>query len=227
MAYRSIFKEDHRLATNKGIFQRPTPTAQPQEPTEDKPEINLHHILKAGYGTVKDQQDFASKNGLTLDKNSNDNHQIYFHEPSKSLYMNVTGTHNLADVKTDARLMLGGLEKTDRFKEAQKALDKAKTDYQPATTSLTGHSLGASIITKLKGTGGNNVTGLDPGVTLGQRFNKNHNLYRSSGDIVSALGAGNKNIETIKGKQSLITGTVKSVLDAHKVDTIKDKNIIV
>jgi hypothetical protein len=227
MAYRSIFKEDHRIATNRGIFQRPIPIPT-QEPTaEDKPEINLHHILKAGYGSLQDQQDFASKNGLTLDKNSNDNHQIYFHEPSKSLYMNVTGTHNLADVKTDARLMLGGLEKTDRFKEAQKALDKAKADYQPANTSLTAHSLGASIITKLKGTGGDKVTGLDPGVTLGQRFNKNHNLYRSSGDIVSALGSTNKNIETIKGKQSLITGTVRSVLDAHGIDNIKDKNILV
>jgi hypothetical protein len=69
-------------------------------------------------------------------------------------------------------------------------------------------------------------------MTIGQKVNPKQTLYRSSGDIVSAFGAGSKNVKTIQGKQKLggglgITGKVKNVLEAHKIENIKDKNIFI
>lgn len=196
-----------------------------------KPKVNLHSVLSAGYGDKKKQEAFAMEHGYIRDPASNDNQQIYFHQPSKSLLVNVTGTHNIKDIGTDAALVAGKLQDTKRFKEAKQAIASAKEKYGVDTATLTGHSLGSGIL--IQGAGGKNdkVIGLDPALTIGQKV-RGGNIYRSSGDVVSVFGAGSKNVKTIQGKQKLgsglgIVGKVRNTLEAHKVDNIKDKNIFI
>jgi len=199
---------------------------------EQKPKVNLHSVLKAGYGDKKKQEAFAMEHGYIRDPMSNDNQQIYFHQPSKSLLVNVTGTHNIKDVGTDVALVAGKLQDTKRFKEAKQAIASAKQKYGVENATLTGHSLGGGILQQ--GAGGKNdkVIALDSAMTIGQKVNPKQTIYRSSGDIVSIAGAGNKNVKTIQGKQKLggglgITGKIRNTLEAHKIDNIKDKNIFI
>jgi hypothetical protein len=199
---------------------------------QQKPKVNLHSVLKAGYGDKKKQEAFAMEHGYIRDPASNDNQQIYFHAPSKSLLVNVTGTHNISDIGTDAALIAGKLQDTKRFKTAKQAIASAKEKYGVDSATLTGHSLGGGILQQ--GAGGKNdkVIALDSAMTIGQRVNPKQNIYRSSGDVVSVFGAGSKNVKTIQGKQKLgsglgITGKIRNTLEAHKVDNIKNKNIFI
>jgi hypothetical protein len=197
----------------------------------DKPKVNLHSVLKAGYGDKRKQEAFAMEHGYIRDPSSNDNQQIYFHPPSKSLLVNVSGTHNISDIGTDAALVAGKLQDTKRFKQAKQAIASAKEKYGVDSATLTGHSLGSGIL--VQGAGGKNdkVIGLDPALTIGQKV-RGGNIFRASGDVVSLFGAGSKNVQTIRGKQRLgsglgITGKIRNTLEAHKVDRIKDKNIFI
>lgn len=192
---------------------------------EQKPKVNLHSVLKAGYGDKKKQEAFAMEHGYIRDPNSNDNQQIYFHPPSKSLLVNVTGTHNISDIGTDIALVAGKLQDTQRFKLAKQAIASAKEKYQPASTTLTGHSLGAGIIQQ-GASKDDKVVVLDSAMTVGQKVRKGQNIYRASGDVVSLFGAGSKDVKTIKGKERL-GGGIRNTLEAHKVDKIKDKNIFI
>jgi len=124
---------------------------------EQKPKVNLHSVLKAGYGNKKKQEAFAVEHGYIRDPMSNDNQQIYFHQPSKSLLVNVTGTHNIKDVGTDVALVAGKLQDTKRFKEAKQAIASAKQKYGVDTATLTAHSLGGGDIVSIAGAGNKNV----------------------------------------------------------------------
>jgi len=203
------------------------------QPTQvPNPKVNLASVLEAGYGDSKKQDNFALQHGYIRDPSSNDNTQIYFHPPSKSLLVNVSGTHNIKDVGTDIALMAGKLQDTQRFKEYKKSVSDAKAKYNPSQTTQVAHSLGASIIMQ-GASSADKVHALDPGFVLGQKVRKGQNIYRSSGDIVSVLGANKKGVQTIKGKQSLfsqggsVIQRVKNTIDAHKVSNIKDKNIFI
>lgn len=198
---------------------------------DQKPKVNLHSVLKAGYADKKKQEAFATEHGYIRDPTSNDNQQIYFHPPSKSLLVNVTGTHNIKDVGTDLALVAGKLQDTKRFKEAKQAIANAKEKYGVDTATLTGHSLGGGILQQGAGSKNDKVIALDSAMTIGQKV-RGGNIYRSSGDVVSLFGAGSKNVKTIKGKQRLgsglgVIGKVRNTLEAHKVDNIKDKNIFI
>jgi hypothetical protein len=197
----------------------------------DKPKVNLHSVLKAGYGDKKKQEAFAMEHGYIRDPNSNDNQQIYFHPPSKSLLVNVSGTHNIKDIGTDVALVAGKLQNTKRFKEAKQSIANAKQKYGVETATLTGHSLGSGILVQGAGSKGDKIIGLDPALTVGQKVRKG-NIYRASGDVVSLFGAGSKNVQTIQGKERIgrglgISGKIRNTLEAHKVDKIKNKNIFV
>jgi len=198
---------------------------------DQKPKVNLHSVLKAGYGDKRKQEAFATEHGYIRDPTSNDNQQIYFHPPSKSLLVNVTGTHNIKDVGTDLALLAGKLQDTKRFKEAKQAIANAKEKYGVENATLTGHSLGSGLLIQGAGSKGDKVIGLDPALTIGQKV-RGGNIYRSSGDVVSLFGAGSRNVKTIKGKEKLgsglgIVGKIRNSLEAHKVDKIKDKNIFI
>jgi len=152
----------------------------------------------------------------------------------------VAGTHNTSDVLTDVALGAGFLKSTGRYKEADRTLKKAKSKYAGASTTITGHSLGGSIssgIAKKE----DKVYNLDAGYTIGQRTKKSQTNLRTSGDVVSLLGSGNKHMKTLKNPKSiknmLIGGALSLVnpvlcigygaLQSHDVNNIKNEKLYV
>ena len=181
-----------------------------------KGSLDLHDTIKNSYNP---NENFGKEHGYEVDKElSNHNQQILYNKKTGHMVMSVTGTHNLDDVKTDAALMSGKLKSTDRFKEAEMTLNKAKQKYNPTSTTGVGHSLGGSVISKLDLD--KKVT-LDKGAEIGASTGKSEVALRSSGDLVSIFGAGNKHMTTIhKGGFNILRPS--TWLKAHDVSNIKD-----
>jgi hypothetical protein len=205
--------------------------------------MKLDKALKIGYQS-KDQQEYKmGKRGYVRDNElSSGDHQAYYKKKDGKLLFNVTGTHNNYDVLNDIYLGAGLLKSTNRYKEADKMLTKAKEKYKPTSTSVIGHSLGSSIAQNI-GSKEDKITTLDGGYTIGQKTrNGNNKAYRTAGDVVSILGANGKNMITLKNNQNhkgLITGAlsgglgsalyggIKDALHAHDINNIKNEKIFV
>jgi hypothetical protein len=207
--------------------------------------MKLYKALKIGYMNKDKQESKMGKRGYVRDNElSSGDHQAYFNKKTGKLLFNVTGTHNLSDVVTDGYLAFGGLKSTNRYKEADKMLSKAKEKYKPTSTSVIGHSLGSSIAQNI-GSKEDKITTLDGGYTIGQKTrsnNGNNKTYRTAGDAVSLLAANATNMTTLKNNQNhkgLITGAltggiggaiyggIKDVLHAHDIDNIKNEKIFI
>jgi hypothetical protein len=166
-----------------------------------------------------------SKYGYKIDNQlSNDNQQVYYNPDKKKLLFNVTGTHNSKDIFTDTRLALGGLKNTQRYKEADTTLQKAKDKYKENKVVLTGDSLGATITNYIKKPTDESYT-LNPGVTIGQKSrnpNNNAHNYRVAGDVISLLGANQKHMTTLPSPYKNY-----DPLKVHSPDAIKDQMIFI
>ena len=166
-------------------------------------------------------------NGYKLDKElSNHNQQVYYNPDHKKLVVSVAGTHNLRDWGTDFYLGIGKLKDTNRYKEAKNIYDKAKAKYNPMQSTAVGHSLGGTIANYIASSN-DKAYGLDSGYTIGQSSRNNSKQFRSSGDVVSALGSNNKNMETLK-TPNIRTGIgVLDSLRSHNVSNIKGQGTLV
>jgi hypothetical protein len=200
--------------------------------------VNLAKVIKVGYKSQNKQKKSMKKYGYKLDKDlSNDNEQVYYNPNQNKLLYNVSGTHNLKDVGTDVYLALGKLKNTNRYKEADETLKKAKAKYNINNAIVTGHSLGASIVQNIAKPEDQEYS-LNAGYTFGQKTkgNNQHN-YRTQGDVVSLLGSGSKNLKTIgkKNNNSVLGsfvkgglfGVVNNLLKSHKPESIKKEKIFV
>jgi dienelactone hydrolase len=190
--------------------------------------VSLYDTLKSSYGDKK-AKDKLSQAGYRYDSMlSNHNQQVWYNPNEKKLLYNVAGTHNIRDVGTDAYLLAGKLKDTNRYKEADNILHQAKQKYNPANTTVTGHSLGSTIANQIASKGnGDKVYALDGGFPFGQELtnNKNFHNYRTAGDIVSILSqnkANVNNITTLRNKNWF-----KDPLTAHNVDNIRNEQIFV
>lgn len=212
----------------------------PQKP------LNLHTVLKNSYTDPKLAKKSMRESGYYLDKKlSNGNQQTYYNPTEKKLLLSVAGTHNLSDWGTDAYLAMGKLKDTNRYKEADETLKKAKLKYAPTSTTVAGHSLGGAIASNIASkAGGDKAVTLDAGYTIGQKTRSNTSAFRTSGDAVSALGANAKRMTTINrpiadahkyaiaggsrfGLLGAGIGAIADAFTAHDVDNIKNKKIYV
>ena len=186
--------------------------------------LNLHTALKNSYKKPKDAAYDMLKNGYQQDPSlSNHNQQVYYNTKDKKLLVSVAGTHNLSDWGTDLWLGAGGLKNTNRYKEADNILKKAKEKYKTSATVI-GHSLGASIGAGIASkAGGDKYVGLDGGYTIGQKTSNNPNFrsYRTEGDIVSGLGANAKHMTTLKNTIPRTGIRPLDVLNAHNINQIR------
>ena len=200
--------------------------------------VNLAKVIKVGYKSQKKQKKVMKKYGYKIDKDlSNDNEQVYYNPSDKKLRYNVAGTHKLSDWGTDAYLALGGLKSTNRYKEADNTLKKAKAKYNINNATVTGHSLGGSIAQGIAKPEDKEFS-LNAGYTIGQKTKGgNQQNYRTQGDVVSLLGSSSKNLKTIGKKENTsvlgsfvkggLIGAGLNLLKSHKPETIKSEHIFV
>ena len=138
--------------------------------------------------------------------------------------------------------VFGGFKDTDRYKQADETLKKAKAKYQPADVSISGHSLGGRIIQDIaKGT--DKVYALDAGQTIGQQVKggPNRNIYRTAGDVVSGASAWSPHVQTLANPHTskllpavfsrsapkiAVAGAIDAY-NAHNIDNIKGSKIFV
>ena len=186
-------------------------------------QLDLHDVLKNSYSSKHKE----NMNGYKLDKElSNHNQQVYYNPDHKKLVVSVAGTHNLRDWGTDIFLGAGKLKDTNRYKEAKSVYDKAKNKYNPMQSSAVGHSLGGTIANYIA-SGNDKAYGLDSGYTIGQTSRNNSKQFRSSGDIVSALGANQRNMTTLKSPNIRTGIGLVDALRSHNVDNIGGSGIVV
>ena len=190
-------------------------------------EPDLYDIVKASYKGEDEQKNSLGKYGYVRDKDlSNENQQAYYNADKKKLIYSVTGTHNAKDWGTDAYLALGKLKDTNRYKDADNGLKKAKAKYGVTEASIFGHSLGGSIGATIASKA-DKVNTLDKGATFFQKSRNNEHAYRTSGDLVSILNKNSKNMTTLRNpKSQLHTGIFPldmavNAFRAHDVDNIK------
>lgn len=191
--------------------------------------VQLYDALKSSYGDKKSRSKLE-KEGYQMDNGlSNHNQQVWYNPNDKRMMVNVAGTHNLKDWGTDLYLALGHLKDTSRYKQAKNTLELAKQKYKPEQTIVSGHSLGSSIGSYIADKN-DMFYGLDGGYTIGQKtrsYGGNHNQYRTSGDVVSLLGANAKHMTTLNNPNSS-TGIIPiDALKAHNVENIKNSNITI
>ena len=186
-------------------------------------QLDLHDVLKNSYSSKHKE----NMNGYKLDKElSNHNQQVYYNPDHKKLVVSVAGTHNLRDWGTDIYLGLGKLKDTNRYKEAKSVYDKAKNKYNPMQSMAVGHSLGGTIANYIA-SGNDKAYGLDSGYTIGQTSRNNSKQFRSSGDVVSALGANQRNMTTLKSPNIRTGIGLVDALRSHNVDNIGGSGIVV
>jgi len=199
--------------------------------------IGLYDTINSSYGIKKGNANLEKKGYIKDNKLSNHNQQVWYNPRGKDLLVNVAGSHNLYDFAVnDVALAFGGLKSTNRYKQADKTLKEAKSKYQPKSTSVTGHSLGASIGAGITSKS-DKFVGLDAGYTIGQKTRSNggnHEQYRTSGDVVSLLGSNAKHMKTIKAPKNTflenvgntLTGGLYNAYKAHTdLSNIRDKQI--
>ena len=180
------------------------------------PKLTLYEGLKNSYKPKKT----LSKNYIIDDELSNDNQQVYVNrKKNNKLLFSVTGTrlNKLQDIGTDIYLALGRLKDTNRYKEAESTLEKAKKKYNKNSATIIGHSLGSTIGSYIKKPE-DKFIGLDGGYTIGQKTREGEH-YRSKNDIVSLLGSNNTNMKTLNSNTNLF--------NAHNIDNIKKEQIYV
>ena len=183
----------------------------------DKP-LDLRSALRASYGREK-----LKRFGYRLDADlSNQNEKVWYNPTEKKLLFTVAGTHNLSDWGTDIWLAAGGLKSTDRYKSAHEGLRAAKQKYGVASATVAGHSLGGAVAQGIAGNG-DEVFSLDTGYTIGQKTKGQD--FRTSGDVVSLLGAANENVTTLANPNSRTGVLPWDVLRAHEVDNLRGMDI--
>jgi len=191
--------------------------------------LNLHDVLNNSYSS-RDKQKGAFKNqGYVFDSDLSDiNQQDYYNPREKKLLYSVKGTNpfSLKDLGTDAYLAMGKLKDTNRYKEAEKKLQLAKTRYSPKDVVVAGHSLGGSISQYIAGKN-DKVYTLNKGATIGQKTRSNENAFRTKGDAVSLLNANSTRMKTLKNPNIITKIRPVDALLAHNVSNIKKNNIFV
>lgn len=193
--------------------------------------VDLYDVLKAGYGD-KNYQKKLHQMGYKKDSLiSNRNNHIYYNDKDKKFIHNVKGTNPFSfdDLKTDANLALGNLKNTDRYKDSKRILNLAKDKYKGYEATLTGHSLGHSIISGIASKN-DKVVGYNGGYTIGQPTRSrggNHQHFRTQGDLVSALSGNSKNITTLKNNNFKTGNLLYDGLKAHNLENIKYQRILI
>lgn len=191
--------------------------------------ISLYTALQASYG-IRNAIDEIQNAGYREDPQLSTERYRTFYNPSENhLLFGVRGTNvkEWRDLYTDYYLLTGRLKATDRYKEADQALEQARDKYDPAKVTLFGHSLGATIASYAKQKS-DQFYGLNEGVTFFQPTrsdNGNSHHYRIKGDVVSLLGSNSANMKTLTNTAQ--TNGILGPLYTHTTKTVENQPIYI
>lgn len=166
--------------------------------SKKKPSINIDGVLSNdSYANIGQRKNIGRF--MYFGQHSTPGRAVYIDPKTRDLKVVFRGTKEKRDLKTDAALAFGFLNKTKRFKDELKAVQDLQGKYN--NISLSGHSLGGALSreigrkTKLESSGYNAGYGLD---SLFKKNPKNYTETRTKYDPISALGLiRNKDIQTI------------------------------
>jgi hypothetical protein len=119
------------------------------------PNLPLEKALDISYSSLEKTQRKLQPYGYKLDTAlSTKQNKVFIQPESKKLVFTTAGTNPLSarDIATDAYLaFLGkaGLQSTSRYKESEAVLKKAREKYKGYKKTLSGHSLGSTIVSNL------------------------------------------------------------------------------
>ena len=160
-----------------------------EPPRRRKRKLTLHRILKSSYENASTRS--RVMNGYVLDDNlSTDEYQTYWNPDKKKLLFVVRGTASVRDIGTDIYLATGALKHTKRYREADRALRRAKMRYHTNKAIVAGHSLGGTIASYIARKH-DSVYTHNKGATFGTTNHRREKAYRTKGDPVSYLARNN------------------------------------
>jgi len=153
---------------------------------------SVRDLIQSGYAGKPNEA--LKSAGLIIDPHlSNDNQQVYYRPADQQLFINISGTHNLSDVGTDAYLAFGNLKGTKRYKQARRVVRDAKIKYGVNYANISGHSLGGAIA-QYVGAKNDKIITYNKGATIGQKTRHNESAYRTLLDPVSLFARSTKSV---------------------------------
>ena len=191
---------------------------------------DFHQLLKNGYSHHKKDR----IGDYVLDKELSDhNNQIYYDKTNNKLIHNINGTNSLHDWVDNLKLGLGkfspfgGFKESTRYKTSHQKLRQAKQKYGIDSATILGHSQAGFTASNIATHDKDKVITLDKATTLFQKTHPtNETDYRTSGDLVSLAASGAKHTVNLHNPNKN-TGSLADILNAHNVDQIKNKNIMI
>jgi len=190
---------------------------------QDNRHLDLYDVLNNSYKPIKEQDKFYSQHGYKLDKELSDRFNSVLYNPKeKKMLYTVAGSRSLIDwAINDPALALGLHKNTLRYQTAKETLEEAKKKYHPAQTVVAGHSLGSRIASGIAGSKDKIFT-YNGGHSINNKIRDNETAIRVEGDAVSALGSGNKRMNTLKNNS-----WIKDPYTSHGLHHLKNKKIYI
>jgi len=201
------------------------------------PDLPLETGLDVSYeGDLNKAQEELNPYGYKIDNElSNKETKVFYNPLENKMVFSVAGTNPFSsrDLGTDAYLaFLGnaGLKLTNRYKEAESVLDRARTKYKGSEKVLIGHSLASSIINTLNTNPDEQVKTFGTGSGLYSMGGKGES-YRTFYDILSATSKDKVIPSYIPNKKGNLRSSQNidypQGYSAHSYKNLKGRNVFV
>jgi len=148
---------------------------------------------------------------------------VYRNRNTNELVIGHRGSSNMDDVKTDLRLAVGGIKRTDRYRRDKDKVEDAIRAYPDSKLVFTGHSLGGTqAIEMLRNHPNGRAVVFNAGHTPFRDGSVKHDditYYTKKGDAVSMLGA-----NAYKNVKYLDNDDKGNFISNHLMSNFDDKN---
>jgi hypothetical protein len=184
------------------------------------PERKLKDFLKASYLPQKEAAKFINeKYGYEYDPNlSSMQTKVFLSPGTQEAIIAHRGSKRIIDdwINTNIPLAIGLEGNTKRFQEAKSTIQRIREQYPNYKTISTGHSLAGALA---RNSDSDFSVSYNPGIgigSIGTVVKPNEKIYRTKGDVVSALSNvmfGNRNENVINSLNPLTIHSYHSLPD--------------
>jgi hypothetical protein len=183
--------------------------------------LSLYKALNIGYlrNEAKQKQRLKAFGYVLVGDLTTREHVIAFNPVNHKLLYISNGTEpaNPTDIQNDVLGLVGGQRLSARREAEKAALNAAKQRFNPSSTTLVAHSLGAQY-TNYIASPEDQVVQFNPYLTPGNRPRDNVHNYRTQADVVSAFAP--------RTSTTIVPGPTNP-LTAHALANIRSEPIFV